>query len=270
MNGLLLAIPTMSVTALHDLFHGGNDTLPTLTVLTVIATIIVLMLGASKRNAGKLRKALKLQHEASIQQKQLLVKEMHHRVKNNLQFINTILDLQLQDAIDDCARHVLAESTARINTISLIHHQLYSSNMSGVDCALFAAELQQQVGSAYSRYKKITFFNHVSALQFDVDTMVPVGLIINELLTNSYKHAFVHEQGFITLGINKVGDGYVMRYKDSGPGLPPGFDLDNQHSLGMTIIKNLARQVGGALNYLKETKTFVITFRDSEYMNSAT
>ncbi len=233
-------------------------------VLVIVAVIIAYRL---QRRSATLKDELITQKEIALSNQEMLMKEMHHRVKNNLQVIGTLLELQVADMHDAAARAALGESTARIGAISLIHHQLYrDNNIATIEFGQFVTDLHQQVSIVFDNGFPVTLYNEIPILMLDVDTSVPLALILNELLTNSYKYAFGKGGGTINVALSKVANGYIMRYQDSGPGLPDNINADEIRSLGMTLIKNLSRQIGGLFSYVKETRTFVITFRSAADM----
>jgi len=200
-----------------------------------------------------------------LKQKDTLMKEIHHRVKNNLQVVSTLLDLQLTGITDEHAKDVMTESAGRVKSISLIHQQLYQNeDIAAIEFSRFAEELLQQVTSVFKKTgQTISLRKNIPKTEIDVDTAVPLGLILNELMTNSYKYAFPNAaDGIIEITLSKNIGEYMLVYKDSGPGLPDGQDLTSLNTLGMKLLTSLAKQIGGKINYLSGSKSFVITFKD--------
>ncbi len=204
----------------------------------------------------------------TLRQKEILMKEVHHRVKNNLQVVGTLLDLQLNTVSDEIARQAIKESGSRLKAMSLIHQQLYQQdNITQIECSNFANYLHAQLNAIFNKKgMEITWNNKIPPTILDIDTAVPLGLIINELITNSYKYAFSGSTGSIDVWLKQEIDGYKFFYRDSGPGLPTGVTTANLKSLGMLIIKSLSKQIGGAFTYLPEERTFVVAFKDSAGM----
>ncbi len=241
-------------------------------LLLLVAVVIRNYERASKINAlltAEQVNATNLLHhqEELLRQKDLLMKEVHHRVKNNLQVISTLLDLQLTATTDEYAKGVITESASRVRSISLIHQQLYlNNNISSIEFSRFAKDLMQQITSVFRKAgQQILLNDDLTELPLDIDTAVPLALILNELMTNSYKHAFNNEQeGSINLSLNRSGEQYMLVYSDSGPGLPEGHNTENVKTLGMRIMNNLSRQIGGKFVYDRADKQFVITFKDEE------
>ncbi len=238
-----------------------------------IALLIVAVAGVY-RNYSNQKKAKEKQQvtnrllEESIAQKEMLMREIHHRVKNNLQIISTLLDLQLANINDVYARNAITESTTRLKAISLIHHQLYrDAYKTTIECRQFTTDLHTQVSAIFvNAGQHVTLNNETPPIVLDIDTAVPLGLILNELMTNSYKYAFPGGDGYIDLRITQNGDSYCLQYKDSGPGLPPDIDMKKLKSLGIMIMQSLAKQIGGAFSYDAGSRTFIITFMDAMSM----
>lgn len=235
----------------HYLFFAGIG------LLCVVIIVVV-------RNYN-IQRVANHEKEALLRQKDILMKEIHHRVKNNLQVISALLDLQLNTVADEQAKDAMTESTARVKSISLIHQQLYQDeNVASIEFSKFAADLLTQVASVFRKSsQRIVLKKDIPETLLDVDTAVPLGLILNELMTNSYKYAFNGDSdGTIDITLQRHNAGYRLLYKDSGPGLPAGLPASSQ-SLGMKVIHSLSKQVGGTFTYDHANKSFAITFKDS-------
>ena len=216
------------------------------------------------RNFMIQKKANKVQAEL-LAQKDILMKEIHHRVKNNLQVISTLLDLQLTSITDEQAKDAMTESTTRVRSISLIHQQLYQNeNITSIEFSKFAKDLMQQVTTVFKKAgPPVILKSDMPETVLDIDTAVPLGLILNELMTNSYKYAFDNaNDGNMEIVLQQKNGQYELRYKDNGPGLPAGLDVSKLKSLGIKVMRGLSKQIGGTFNYVAEDKTFVITFKD--------
>lgn len=227
--------------------------------------LLLLVIIAVLKNAVTQRRANKQQAEA-LQQKEVLMKEIHHRVKNNLQVIGTLLELQVNNVTDQGAKDAMTESMTRVHSISLIHQQLYQNeHMASIELSRFTATLMEQLSAVFKKPgQNITFINEIPELFLDIDTGVPIGLILNELITNSFKYAFAGNDGArIEVRISHTGKSYEMAYRDSGPGLPADIDPDKSKSLGLRLIRSLSRQAGGRFVYNRQGKVFFITFKDA-------
>ena len=242
----------------------------TKSVAALLILIALIAIGAFyfQRRANKLKSELLVQKESAIAQSETLMKEIHHRVKNNLQVTGILLDLQLANITDETARAAITESITRLNTISLIHHQLYLNDQtSSIEFSQFATDLYKQLDKLYVKDgQRVMLQNKIPPAILDIDTAVPLGLILNELITNSYKHAFNNGDGSITLGMEKNGGNYTLSYTDNGPGLPANFDTANMNSLGMMIVHSLSKQIGGSFSCKPGSNLFIINFRDAAEM----
>jgi two-component sensor histidine kinase len=204
------------------------------------------------------------QKDQLLAQKEMLLKEIHHRVKNNLQVICAVLELQGNTLTDGVAKDAILESTTRVKSISLIHQHLYQRDeIATIQFTLFLKDLFSQVYHLYQRnIGNITLQDNAVPLNFDLDTAVPLGLILNELFTNSFKYAFVGAtEGYISISVLAKDDHKIeLIYKDSGPGLPESIDIKRSRTLGLRMIKRLVKQIGGTLNYNVVERSFTIIF----------
>ena len=235
-------------------------------VLAICLFFVAATLGVivyQQRRSNSLKADLLRQEEATVKQKELLMKEMHHRVKNNLQVTGALLDAQMAGVHDVHARDALRDSITRLNAISLIHHQLYRSEETAeIEFAQFANSLQGHLHDLFARPgQQVQFINNLPPTLLDLDTAVPLGLILNELITNSYKHAFSGAHDTITLHMAHTNDHYMLTYYDRGPGLKEDQALGG--GLGTVIISTLSRQVGGEFRYDRHLRRFIVSFRSS-------
>jgi two-component sensor histidine kinase/ligand-binding sensor domain-containing protein len=212
---------------------------------------------------AQLKQSLSAQDEL-LTEKDVLMKEIHHRVKNNLQVISGLLELQSKSLDDETARDALREGRNRVKSIALIHQNLYQfENISAIELKRFVNDLCRQVESVFQKKNNIVMNIEVPDLYLDIDTAVPLGLIMNELLSNSFKYAFNDfESGEIDIEIHSIEEGkYKLIYADTGPGLPEDFDLSKATTLGIQLINDLSRQIGGKVNYEKTNgSAFTINF----------
>jgi two-component sensor histidine kinase len=169
--------------------------------------------------------------------------EIHHRVKNNLQVVSSLLSMQARTTRSKEAIDVLSKSQSRINTMALIHTQLYESgDLSELNMKEFVGTLSEELFRSYPVNDiKITHIVHVADRKFPVSVGVHVGLIINELLGNALQHAFGEgKEGKIEVSLTASDSGRVhLQVSDDGVGLPPGFDIDKTRSLGLHLVKIL-------------------------------
>ena len=181
----------------------------------------------------------------------VLIKEMHHRVKNNLQVIASLLRLQAASFTDERLQGALDQSQSRVTSMALIHEKLYKGDeLASVDVALYIHELFEgliKVNDVQDRIGNATDIE--SGLAFGLNTMVPLGLLLNELITNSFKHAFVgRARGNVSLSIRRAPDGgFDLRYSDDGVGIPADKIQDTGDTLGVSLIESLVEQMNGRM-----------------------
>jgi PAS domain S-box-containing protein len=195
------------------------------------------------------RKQAEAQVQASLNEKELLLSEVHHRVKNNLQIISSLLNLRFRKVRDAETRAAFEDSQARIRSIALIHERLYrSQDFARVDFAAYASDLTRSLFRSLSvNPEQIRLRLEISSPALPLDTATPLGLMVNELITNSLKHAFPNGRpGEIVIGLKRDEAGnLVLSYGDDGIGLPSDFVIDRSPGLGMQLIALLAGQVNG-------------------------
>ena len=210
----------------------------------------------------------------SLQQKEVLLKEIHHRVKNNLTVISSLLELQSQSLTDQDAKTAFLEGQNRVKSMAMIHQRLYQNeNFEAIEFKEFTQQLYHEINAVFNKDKHTVIFkNLMPEILIDIDTAIPIGLIMNELFTNSFKYAFentVRREITINLFKSEKKGEMILSYSDNGPGLPEGFDFLKAKSLGIKLIRMLAKQLSGKASYLKNENyaNFIITFFDSETRN---
>ena len=204
---------------------------------------------------------------ASLQEKEVLLQEIHHRVKNNLQIVSSLLDLQTLYREDSVSREILQDSRQRVQTMALIHEKLYrSSNLKKVNFSEYMNDLLVYLWQSLAgKTRNVQLVTDIAPLALDVETAVPCGLILNELISNAVKHAFPNEQpGQLNISLSSYESGQqaILSVSDNGVGLPPDLDWRQGQSLGLTIVQTLVQQLGGQMAV--ETAvgtTFKITFK---------
>ena len=206
------------------------------------------------------RKQTEEKIKASLKEKEVLLREIHHRVKNNLQVVSSLLNMQARATKNKNAFAILSESRDRINAMALIHSQLYEGgNLSEINMNGFMDKLVVQLLQIHSVPEtKITPVVHAVECSLPISTAVPVGLIVNELLTNAFKHAFVNKkQGKIKVSLSASEKGAVsLAVSDDGVGLPEGFDINASKTLGLRVVKILAEeQLDGKLEVVSDKGT---------------
>lgn len=199
------------------------------------------------------RKRAQQRIEKALEEKTVLLNELHHRVKNNLQMISSLLNLQADNIDDPRLREVLEECQNRVKAMGLTHQLLYEhKDLSRVDIGEYLGRLAQLLLSAYrvrGRRISLQLVLPPDRHYIGLDKAIPCGLAVNELVTNSFKHAFPDERhGVITVALAAAAEGEVLlSVGDDGVGLPPDFDLTAARSLGLRLLPLLAEQLHGTL-----------------------
>jgi len=198
------------------------------------------------------RKQAEEQLKKSLKEKEVLLAEIHHRVKNNLAVITGLLELQAYNTSSSEATDVLQTSQMRINSIALIHEKLYQNeNLSEISFDVYLEQLanviMQSLGSAR---KEIEIEIDAEPIELTINQAIPCGLILNELITNAYKHAFPdRDKGEITISLARDDSQITLRVVDDGIGIPKDTDLDKPKSLGVKLIKTLSKQLTGEASF---------------------
>ncbi|MBI5504206.1 MAG: HAMP domain-containing protein [Deltaproteobacteria bacterium] len=207
------------------------------------------------------RLAAQEQSERSLQEKEILLKEVHHRVKNNLQIISSILSLQANRSLDDTTRSIFLESENRIRAMALIHEQLYrAGDLARVDMSQYLENLSTQIVRSIGKGGcTVDVQVDQSLREVPVDVAIPLGLIVNELLSNSVRHAFPDARsGTVSVHLRARGTQHELEVSDDGVGLPPGFDADSMPTLGLKLVRALVGQLQGSFEI---TSTAGVTLR---------
>ncbi len=205
----------------------------------------------------------------SLKEKELLLKEIHHRVKNNLQIIVSLLKLQSKYVFDPRDLEIFNKSRSRVETMSLIHEKLYkSADISQIDIGNYLNDLVKHLLKAYNiSTARIEFSINAENILMSIDTAIPCGLIVNELINNILKHAFPDGyNGKIELNLRRSDENVILEVNDNGIGIPDSFNMDKNDTLGMQLIDTLVRQLDGVIevNRINGTR-FSIEFRELKY-----
>jgi len=204
------------------------------------------------------------QIRGSLKEKEVMLKEIHHRVKNNLQVISSLLNLQSAQEQNPAILAALKESQGRVRSMALVHEELYRSNdLSDIGMDSYVRKLTANLFFAYqSATTRVTLDIDVRDVYLPVDTAIPCGLIINELISNSLKYAFKKRQkGLVTVRFNHDGPVYRLVVSDDGVGLPKDLDIENTESLGLQLVSTLAKQLRGTIEVDRsEGTSFILEF----------
>ena len=220
-------------------------------------------IGERQKTANHLR--------ASLEEKELLLKEIHHRVKNNLQVIVSLLSLQARTLTDTQAVTAIADSQNRVRTMALIHDQLYQSkDLTHIDLEKYIRELTLHLLQAHhSLTDAINLTTNISDIHLNLDVAIPCGLIINELITNALKHAFPNGRtGTIEVVVQKRDSRHLtLTISDNGIGLPAGIDTSRTQTLGLQLVNRLTSQLKGTIQIDGSLGTSVIINFEQPFRN---
>jgi two-component system, sensor histidine kinase PdtaS len=258
---------------LLDEERNKNQQLRLILVLILICIVIIIIISylfiRQKSDSNKLLQQQKMEIDDKNKEisnalsiKESLLKEIHHRVKNNLQVVSSILNLQARNVEDPEALRILEEGKERIRAIALIHNQLHLNNDSAyVEMGTYLNKLINQMGESFSSYdKKISVNVHVEEINLAIDYAVPVGLILCELLSNSYKHAFKNkEEGVIEIELKNNQERslhYEIQFKDNGIGYSGEIPFLDQPSTGVEIIGAFIQQLDADYSFMNQNDGF--------------
>lgn len=195
--------------------------------------------------------------QKSIKEKDILLKEIHHRVKNNLQIITSLLGLQSKKVKDQHNLEIFKDSQSKVKSMALVHEKLYQSiDSSKIDLAEYITSLVGDIRNTYTyNHSKVETTLNLEASKVPIDIAVPLGLILNELITNAFKYAFPHQDSFskvnqiIISSSNQDHHKLLIEIIDNGIGLPSDFSIEKSNSLGLKLVTNLVYQINGDLHY---------------------
>ena len=195
-----------------------------------------------------------------------LMRELHHRVKNNLQVISSLLGLQSMRLKDAVAKKAVSEGKGRIHAMSLIHQKLYQNDhLTSLDIADYLKNLVNELAMAYGFQNKAKLIVNVPKRQMDADTSLPIGLIVNELVSNAFKYAFEGiESPKLELKLVQAPDNeFMLIVADNGVGLPESIEIESADSFGLKLVKLLTRQLKGKLEVNNQKGvTYCIKFKE--------
>ncbi len=247
---------------IQDLQLGRNRILIiSFTIGLVLALISVVLYARTNRERKKALELLQRQNEnikKQKEEKEVLLKEIHHRVKNNLQVINSLIRLQCSYTDDQKALDLFDECQNRIISMALIHEKMYEAHdLSNINIKEYINELSQNLLRSYRLNQSINLDIDVKIETLTLDTLIPLGLLLNELISNSLKHAFSDtDEGTINVTLERNNEGlFVLEVGDDGVGLPSDFSFVNAHTLGMELVMTLTSQLDGKVERLEKPGT---------------
>ncbi len=207
---------------------------------------------------------------ASVNEKETLIRELYHRTKNNMQIISSFIQIQSRKIGDEKVAAFAKNIVSKIQTMSLVHEKLYQSkNLSKINLKEYIEELISLIANYNSAANNnISVVFEIADTELSIDSAIPLGLVINEIITNSFKHAFLPgEKGRITVSLKKEKDGaLILIISDDGKGLSEGFDVRETASLGMTTIFSIIeKQMQGSVDIISENGlTYILSFRNKK------
>lgn len=229
-------------------------------LFTIIVTVLIGLLGYFL-----FRSRLELQQknaiiQSSLKEKELLLKEIHHRVKNNLQVISSLLSMQSYQISDPKALDAVREGKNRVKSMALIHQNLYQDvNLVGVNSITYIGQLTRNLFNSYNiDPDRISLETRIDPVNLDVDVMIPLGLILNELITNALKYAFQDgREGKIEIRLKEDPGQILLTVSDNGIGIPEQFDIEKADSMGFLIVKDFCHKLKAKLKIERHIGTQV-------------
>jgi two-component system, sensor histidine kinase PdtaS len=210
------------------------------------------------------RKHVEMRLRSSLKEKEVLLKEIHHRVKNNLQIVSSMLNLQMKQISEPRAIDLFKETQNRVRSIALFHEKLYQSrDLARLDVRGYLEGVARGLASAYGALPdQLGVTIDAEEVQLGIDAAIATGLIVNELLSNALKHAFAGAKGHVRVGLHRDGRDVVLEVADDGVGFPPDVDFHDPKTLGLKLVGIFTEQLEGTLD-LDRTKgtRFIIRFR---------
>jgi PAS domain S-box-containing protein len=214
------------------------------------------------------RKQVEEKLKASLVEKEVLLREVHHRVKNNLQVISSLLNLQTDSIADHDVRAVFVETRDRVRSMSLVHEKLYQSNdLTTIDFSGYLETLGSHLLRSYERDTGVNLKLNTNGVSPGIDTVIPCGLIVTELVSNALKHAFPRGmRGEIWINLRQEnGCRYILEVGNDGVAFPADVDYKNTNSLGLQLVMMLVKQLNGTITLSRKRGTeFNITFYDKK------
>jgi two-component sensor histidine kinase len=203
------------------------------------------------------RKKAEEEIKRQLAEKETLLKEVHHRIKNNIASIGGILSLHVQSIANPEAIAVLQDAIGRVDSMQILYDKLLlSEDYKDISVKNYVESLTDTVSALFSDSAKVTIDKRIADFQLDPKRLFPLGIIINELLTNKMKYAFINrDAGLIKISLKNVKNHITLTIQDNGNGLPDGFDINESKGFGLKLVKMLSRQLGGSFSIKKHAGT---------------
>jgi len=237
----------ITIIGMEERIKKQNSTQSLIVIISGLLLVLLMVLYVTYENNKKKNILLESQNE----EKEFLLKEIHHRVKNNLGIVSSLLDLQADKIKDPKIIAAIEESRNRVYSMSMIHQKLYQgTNLSTIEMKEYLIDLSKHILDSYSSENEVGFIYDLEDMQLDVDSAIPIGLIVNELLTNAFKHAFPEDRrGIVYITCKYIVKGRILlEVADNGIGLLE-FDKEDDHGsgFGTQLIDLLIHQLDGSI-----------------------
>jgi two-component sensor histidine kinase len=264
--------------------HTRNWILAAVVLLLIIAGLMFRNLRLKQRTNRKLEvhekeiekqnntlRHLVYEKDSLLKEKEWLIKEIHHRVKNNLQMVISLLNAQTEFLNNPAAINAIKESRERMQAIAIIHQKLYKiDNSTEVNMRSYINELVENIKNSFADTERIYFKLEIDDVALDISQSVPLGLILNEAITNAVKYAYPeNEKGVIQVSLkHHVTDRLQLKIEDNGRGLPPGLNIEQSNSLGLQLIRLFSEQLEGELYFVNNNGLeMILNFKTAEHKN---
>lgn len=243
-------------------------------VLFASAIIAIIMMRKKERLLKSKNEEITRQRDnikKKEEEKATLLKEIHHRVKNNFQVISSLLELQSAGIEDQKALELAQEGKNRINSMALIHKKLYENDDLIMFFDEYLVKLVNDLTEMYGKKEALKIQTNIPHIAFDIDTAIPLGLIVNELVTNALKYGTDHNLPELSVSIEKDQDStYTLHVQDNGVGIPDHLNVKTLRSLGLQLVQGLSKQLQGSFKMINQNGAhFIVTFKDT-YTRSLT
>ncbi len=229
-------------------------------IFLVLLSVLLIKYNTSRRKNNLELKVKNKQISDALALNKTLIRETHHRVKNNLQIVSSLLNMQSKFLKDPNSKQIITDSQNRIRSMSLIHQHLYKgNNLSSLESTKYFTKLLESLLISYGlKQEEIKMRVHIESILMHIDTAIPLGLILNELISNVFKHAFRgHEKSF-ELSFSKTDrQSLFLTIKDNGPGIPKGFDITKSNSYGIKLIMMLLKKLKADIKFINQNGLMV-------------
>ena len=227
--------------------------------LGVLALIAYSYYRSRQRDNRKLKEQARLIKKA-LTEKETLLREIHHRVKNNLQVVSSLLSIQSYQIKDSKAQEAVREGRNRVKSMSILHQNLYQTDFTSVNSKTYIRKLSESLFLSYNiALERISLKTDIESIDLDIDLMIPIGLILNELISNALKHAFAGQnKGLIEVLFALKEDHYLLEVLDNGVGLNEQFELENSKSMGLQLVHDFCKKLNATIKIEKGIGTHIL------------